>query len=57
MTLQLDIEKHPEAVDLRYEQPPAMLAQGHCIVSGLPRTEAFVAILRELPETETGAHA
>lgn len=57
MTLQLDIEKHPEAVDLRYEQPPAMLAQGHCIVSGLPRTEALVAILRELAETETGAHA
>jgi hypothetical protein len=57
VTLQLDIEKHPEAVGLRYEQTPALLAQGRCIVSGLPRTEALVAILRELPETKAGMHA
>jgi hypothetical protein len=56
VTLQLDIEKHPEAVGLRYEQTPALLAQGRCIVSGLPRTEEIVAILRALPETEAGAH-
>lgn len=55
LTLQLDIEKHPEAVGLRYGQTPAVLAQGRCIVSGLPRTEEIVAILRALPETKGGA--
>jgi hypothetical protein len=56
LTLQLDIEKHPEAVGLRHGQTPAVLAQGRCIVSGLPRTEEIVAILRALPETKGGAH-
>lgn len=56
LTLQLDIEKHPEAVGLRYGQTPAVLAQGRCIVSGLSRTEEIVAILRALPETKGGAH-
>lgn len=54
MKLQLDIEKHPEAVGLRYEQTPAVLVQGRCIVSGLPRTEEIVAILCALPETTEG---
>lgn len=55
VTLLLDIEKHPGAVGLRYEQTPALLAQGRCIVSGLPRTEEIVALLRALPETKAGA--
>jgi hypothetical protein len=55
VTLQLDIEKHPEAVGLRYEQTPAVLAKGRCLVSGLPCTEEIVAILRALPDTTTGA--
>jgi hypothetical protein len=54
VTLHLDIERHPEAVGLRYEQTPAVLAQGRCLVSGLPRTEEIVTILRALSETETG---
>jgi hypothetical protein len=55
--LQLDIEKHPETVGLHYEQTPALLAHGQCIVSGLPRTEELIAILRALPETMERAHA
>jgi len=54
VTLQLDIEKHPEAVGLRYEQTPAVLAQGRCLVSGLPRTEEIVAILSTLTDTKAG---
>jgi hypothetical protein len=54
VTLQLDIEKHPEAVGLRYEQTPAVLAQGRCLVSGLPHTGDIVAILRALSDTATG---
>lgn len=57
LTLQLDIEKHPEAAGLRHEQTPAVLAQGRCIVSGLPRTEELAAILRALPETTQGTQA
>jgi hypothetical protein len=52
--LQLDIEKHPEAVGLRYEQTPAVLAQDRCIVSGLLRTEEIVTILRALSEKNAG---
>lgn len=55
VTLQLDIEKHPEAVGLRFEQTPAVLAQGRCLVNGLPRTEEIVAILRALSDSTTGA--
>jgi hypothetical protein len=54
VTLQIDIEKRPEAVGLRYEQTPAVLAQGRCLVSGLPRTEEIVTILRALSDTTTG---
>lgn len=57
VTLLLDIEKDPGAVGLRYEQTPALLAQGRCIVSGLPRTEEIVALLRALPETTEGTQA
>jgi hypothetical protein len=55
VTLHLDIERHPEAVGLRYEQTPAVLAQGQCIVSGLLRTEEIVTILRALSENKTGS--
>jgi hypothetical protein len=54
VTLQIDIEKRPEAVGLRYEQTPAVLAQGRCLVSGLPRTEEIVTILRARSDTATG---
>ena len=57
VTLQLDIEKHPEAVGLRYEQTPAVLSQGRCLVNGLPRTEEIVTLLRALSETKAGAQA
>lgn len=57
VTLQLDIEKHPGAVGLRYGQTPALLAQGRCVVSGLPRTEEIVALLRTLPDTTEGTQA
>lgn len=55
VTLQLDIEKHPEAVGLRYGQTPAVLAQGRCLISGLPRTEEIVTILRALSDANAGA--
>jgi hypothetical protein len=54
VTLQLDIERHPGAVGLRYEQTPAVLVQGGCLVSGLPRTGDIVAILRARSDTATG---
>lgn len=57
VTLQFDVEKHPEAVGVRYNQTPAVLVQGRCIVSGLPRTEEIVAILHALPETSEGLRA
>ena len=57
VTLQLDVEKHPEAVGVRYDQTPAVPVQGRCIVSGLPRTEEIVAILHALPETSEGLRA
>lgn len=44
--LQLNIEKSPEAWGLEYAQTPAVLAQGHLLMSGLMRTEDIVAILR-----------
>ncbi|MDP2028720.1 MAG: thioredoxin family protein [Thiobacillus sp.] len=47
MTLQLRIEKNPEPLGLRYDQTPAVLAQGRVVLTGLPRTEEIVAILRE----------
>ena len=57
VTLLLNIEKDPGAVGLRYEQTPALLAQGRCIVIGLPRTEEIVALLRALPVTTEGTQA
>jgi len=57
VTLQHDFEKRPEAVGLRHEQPPALLAQGRYIVNGLPRTEEIVALLHALPETKAGVQA
>ena len=54
VTLQLDIEKHPETIGLRYEQTPAVLAQGRCLIRGLPRTEEIVTILRAFSETTAG---
>ncbi|MEW6132248.1 MAG: thioredoxin family protein [Pseudomonadota bacterium] len=55
VTLQLDIDKHPEAHGLSHEQTPAVLAHGRRLFSGLPRTEEIVAILRTLPEPERKA--
>lgn len=57
VTLLLDIEQHPGAAGLRDEQTPALLAQGRCIVSGLPRTEEIVALLRALPHPAEGTQA
>lgn len=46
MTLQLRIEKNPEPFGLRYDQTPAVLAQGRMVLTGLPQTEEIVAVLR-----------
>jgi len=46
ITLQLQIEKNPEAFGLRHDQTPAVLAQGRVVFTGLPRTEDIVILLR-----------
>jgi hypothetical protein len=47
ITLQLGIEKNPEAWSLTHDKTPAVLAQGTLLMTGLMRTEDIVQVLRE----------
>jgi len=46
ITLQVGIDKSPEAWGLTYVQTSAVMAQGKCLLTGLKRTEDIVTILR-----------